>query len=104
MSWRVIHFTTLLCLSLSLWLLPAPKDVRADDELAAYREPARRILGEALLSSEPYETLSELCDDYGNRLSGSKTLDEAIDWAIAKLKAQGLSNVHREEVEVPHWV
>ncbi len=100
---RAVGFYTFLCLS--LLLLPLPKQVCADeDELAAYRGPARRILGEALLSSEPYATLSELCDDYGNRLSGTQTLENAIDWAIAKLKAQGFSNVHREKVEVPHWV
>jgi carboxypeptidase Q len=103
---RLVLRAFCLSLLLSFWLawpsLSPP--AHAKDELSAYRAPARQILGEALLCSEPYQTLSELCDRYGNRLSGSQTLDNAIDWAIAKMKAQGLTNVHREEVEVPHWV
>jgi carboxypeptidase Q len=81
-----------------------PGSSLAQDPLAPYYEPAGRILGEALLSGEPYEDLGILCDRYGNRLSGSARLDAAIDWVIETMREQGLENVHREEVMVPHWV
>ena len=43
-------------------------------------------------------------DTFGQRLSGSKALEDAIDWAVAEMKKDGLENVHIEPVKVPHWV
>ncbi len=95
-------------LSLLIFLaLPVSRSAASpppEDPLAPYRDPAAAILGEALLSPEPYATLEELCDRFGNRLSGSETLENAIEWAKGEMEAQGLENVHLEEVTVPHWV
>ena len=51
-----------------------------------------------------YQRLAELCDTFGPRFSGTTNLEAAIDWAQAKMKADGLENVHGEDVMVPHWV
>jgi len=48
--------------------------------------------------------LAELCDTFGPRFSGTTNLEAAIDWALARLKAEGFENVHGEPVKVPHWV
>jgi len=69
-----------------------------------HRDAAARLIGAALVSDRAYETLGELSDNYGHRLSGSATLEAAIDWAVARMKADGLTDVHREEVMVPAWV
>jgi carboxypeptidase Q len=45
-----------------------------------------------------------MTETYGNRLSGSQSLEKAIDWVIAKMKEDGLQNVRGEPVMVPHWV
>jgi carboxypeptidase Q len=45
-----------------------------------------------------------LTDTIGNRLSGSPQLDQAIAWALAEMKRDGLENVHPEKVMVPKWV
>jgi len=37
--------------------------------------------------------LAYLCDRIGNRLSGSPALDDAIQWAAAQMKRDGLENV-----------
>jgi len=95
-----VRISIWLCL---LLLLTVPARA-AEDFLAPYREPARRIVGEALLSDEAYQVLGELCDRYGHRLSGSENLEAAVDWAVASMEAQGLENVRREEVMVPRWV
>jgi carboxypeptidase Q len=74
------------------------------DWLSPYREPAARLIGEALSSRVAWDRLAELTDTYGNRLSGSTNLDAAIRWAVAEMKRDGLENVRTEPVMVPVWV
>ena len=63
-----------------------------------------RLQEAALASEEGYQKLGWLCDRIGNRLSGSKQLEQAIQWAVTTMKAEGFDNVHTEKVMVPHWV
>ena len=70
----------------------------------AYREPAARLVGEALSGSFAWDRLALIGDTFGNRLSGSRSLEDAIEWAVAEMKNDGLENVHAEPVKVPHWV
>ncbi|MDQ1592204.1 MAG: hypothetical protein QOG71_2831 [Pyrinomonadaceae bacterium] len=79
--------------------LPAPR-VKID----AYRERAARIIGAALTSDRAYRRLAHLTDSIGHRLSGSTSLERAIEWALAEMKSDGLDNVRAERVLVPHWV
>jgi carboxypeptidase Q len=72
--------------------------------LDQYREPAARLIGEATGDTFAWRRLAVLTDTIGHRLSGSPQLERAIDWAIAEMKRDGLENVHREKVMVPHWV
>ena len=69
-----------------------------------YRAVAGRIIGAALTSNRGWTRLSHLTDHIGHRLSGSKGLERAIEWAIAEMKRDGLDNVRGEKVMVPHWV
>jgi len=82
--------------------------VRAGDDRVAwldpYREPASRIIGEAVGSTFAWQRLSVLTDGIGNRLSGTPALDRAIAWATAEMARDGLENVHTEKVMVPRWV
>jgi len=77
-----------------------PPTVRID----SYRAAAARIIGVALTSDHAYSRLAYLTDHIGNRLSGSKNLEQAIDWAISEMKHDDLDNVRAEKVMVPHWV
>ena len=70
----------------------------------AYKVPADRLIDAALADSGAYQKLTYLCDRIGNRLSGSKALEEAIQWAAAEMKKDGLVNVTTQPVTVPHWV
>ncbi len=72
--------------------------------LDAYREPASRLIGEALGSTFAWQRLAVLTDTIGNRLSGSAALDRAIQWAASEMTRDGLENVHTERVMVPKWV
>jgi carboxypeptidase Q len=69
-----------------------------------YREPAARIIGESLATRFAWERLALLGDSFGPRLSGSANLADAIQWAAAEMKKDGLENVRLEPVKVPHWV
>jgi len=104
--------TTLVVLALAAAtfsvVLSGPSRVARAQEaptwLAAYQEPAARLIGEALSSRFAWERLAELGDTYGPRLSGSTNLEAAIRWAVAEMKRDGLENVRTEPVMVPVWV
>lgn len=69
-----------------------------------YREPAARLIGEALTDRTGYQKLAWLCDRIGNRLAGSPALNEAIRWASEQMRKDGLSNVQTPLVKVPYWI
>jgi carboxypeptidase Q len=72
--------------------------------IESYREPSARLVGEALSTPFAWDRLAYIGDTFGNRLSGSQSLEDAIQWAVAEMKKDGLENVHTEPVKVPHWV
>jgi len=72
--------------------------------LDPYRDPAARLIGEAVSSTFAWNRLAVLTDTIGNRLSGTPALDRAIQWAVAEMNKDGLENVHTERVMVPKWV
>ena len=70
----------------------------------AYRNDADKIIDTALADSSGFERLAYMCDTFGHRFSGSENLERANDWILETMVADGLENVHGEEVMVPHWV
>ena len=69
-----------------------------------YTETSLKIIAEAMSDSTAFNRLSYLCDTFGPRLSGSKNLEDAIDWIIREMKYDGLQNVVGERVRVPVWL
>ncbi|HZA98073.1 MAG TPA: M20/M25/M40 family metallo-hydrolase [Gemmatimonadales bacterium] len=76
----------------------------ADFPTAHYRPLADRLIAAATRDSAAYIRLSRLVDTFGPRLSGSASLEGAIDWILSEMKTDGLDNVRGERVMVPHWV
>lgn len=72
--------------------------------LDRYRPIARQLIESARQGNDSYLKLQELCDDIGHRLSGSPSLDQAIEWAQKSLKADGHQNVRSEKVTIRKWV
>lgn len=72
--------------------------------LESYREPARRIIESATSTRRAWNRLAELTDTFGHRLSGSHALEDAIEWAVARMKEDGFDRVWTDPVKVPHWV
>ncbi len=90
------------CALLALALLPGV--ARAQQVTAAHRAAADRLIDAALRDSSAYDRLATLTDRFGHRLSGSASLEQAIDWILAGMQRDGLANVRGEPVMVPHWV
>lgn len=103
MHLSVARLLLLLCL-VGVVTLRAQDPARSVAWLDPHRDAASRLIGEALASDFAWQRLAELGDTYGHRLSGSKSLEDAIDWAVAQMKKDGLENVRKEPVKVPHWV
>lgn len=78
----------------------------ADESTVAtkYADQANRLIDAALKSDTGLNRLEFLCYRIGNRLSGSKGLENAIAWSAEEMKRAGLRNVRTVPVKVPRWV
>jgi carboxypeptidase Q len=89
----------------SLALVASTARAQTPDPIAAkYRADANRLIDAALGDSAAWNRLALMTDTFGNRLSGSQSLEKTIDWVLAEMKKDGLENVRGEPVKVPHWV
>jgi len=84
--------------------LHAPTISRAQTLPERYRATTDRIIAAALSDSAAYNRVALLTDKFGHRLSGSASLEHALDWIIAEMTRDGLQNVRGEPVMVPRWV
>jgi carboxypeptidase Q len=99
---RFAYSTALLLLAFTAPGLPAQSP---DVIPARYAEVANRIIAAAQADSAgAWNRIAELSDRFGHRLSGSVALEQAINWTAATMTRDGLENVRREKVMVPHWV
>jgi len=76
----------------------------AADLTDQYKSVADKLIDAALADNDGYAKLAYLCDRIGARLSGMPSLDRAIQWSVATMKSDGLSNVRVIPVKVPKWV
>ncbi len=96
----------LLLASLSFIMSAVPVQAQAPDAIPAqYRAIANQIIAAARADSAgAWNRIAELTDRFGHRLSGSAALEQAISWTASTMTKDGLENVRREKVMVPHWV
>lgn len=83
---------------------PPTAPAQQTDIATTYRAVADSLVRAATGDSAAYRRLGRLVDTFGSRLSGSSSLEAAIDWVLALMKADGLENVRGQPVTVPHWV
>ena len=69
-----------------------------------YSATAQKVISAAMSDDRSLDRLQYLCDRIGNRLSGSASLERAIQWSAEEMKKAGLENVQTPPVMVPHWV
>jgi hypothetical protein len=73
-------------------LLISPVLAEQDNSL----EVVAKIKNEAFANSQVMDTLQNLTDLYGPRLTASPEFQQAADWAMGRLKEYGVANVHSE--------
>ena len=69
-----------------------------------YLDTSLKIISKSLSDSTAYNRLGYMCDTFGPRLSGSKNLENAINWILKEMNSDGLENVRGEKVAVPTWI
>lgn len=73
--------------------------------LADVDAAARRIAATSEAAPDlAWNRLGELVDRHGHRISGSRALERALRWVVARMRKDGLDGVRLEPVRVPHWV
>lgn len=92
-------FFAVICASISGSAQESSVDIRTK-----YEATATKIIRAARAGNDSYLKLQELCDDIGHRLSGSESLDQAIEWAQQSMKNDGQENVGAEKVTIRKWV
>ncbi|HUR56423.1 MAG TPA: M20/M25/M40 family metallo-hydrolase [Opitutaceae bacterium] len=70
---------------------------------SAEAETLQKIYAEALARGRAYDHLRSLVAQSPGRLSGSKSLERAVEWAEQTLNGLGLDRVTKQDVMVPHW-
>ncbi|XP_033836291.1 carboxypeptidase Q-like [Periophthalmus magnuspinnatus] len=84
----------------------ATKALDKATEVASYGDIAKQIIDLAVSGAarnRSYSRLADFTDKIGNRVSGSKNLEMAINYMYKAMMLDGL-DVHLEPVKVPHWV
>jgi hypothetical protein len=67
-------------------------------------ETAAQLRDKALTDTTAWNILETLTSEVGPRPIGSASYDRSRDWAVAKLKALGFTNVHAETFPKPAWI
>ena len=88
------------------WLavMCAPAVSAQELSIDPHRAAAAQLVQGALHDSAAYDRLARLVDTFGHRMSGSESLERAIDWIVGEMKRDGFDDVHKEPVQVTHWV
>jgi hypothetical protein len=77
---------------------------KAGSMLEQYQSVVQKLIDAALADPNSTARLEYLCDRIGNRLSGSASLERAVEWSAREMRNAGLENVQTPPVMVPHWV
>jgi carboxypeptidase Q len=62
---------------------------------------AKQLAGSVYIGPS-MNTLRELTDNFGGRLSGSPAYNRAVDWAVAQFRSYGIQDVHTESFMLPN--
>ena len=65
------------------------------------KDTANKLAG-SVYTGPSMETLRELSDGFGGRLSGSPAHNRAAEWAAAKFRSFGIQNVRLEPFNIPN--
>jgi hypothetical protein len=98
----IMRFVPVLLLPLAVGLaIAAGPSYRPDPTEGPAQLLDDRLIGHAADNSSIIRNLTYLSDEIGPRLTGSKNLNRACEWAAGKMKEYGLTDVHLEPWTIP---
>eukprot|EP00041_Stephanoeca_diplocostata_P012484 m.209280 g.209280 ORF g.209280 m.209280 type:complete len:493 (-) comp18973_c0_seq4:255-1733(-) len=73
-------------------------------EALAAEYPNTKLILDTVLArgTETWDRLAEMVDTFGHRMTGSKGLEDSLDWIAERIQSEGIK-VLREDVQVPNW-
>ncbi|KAJ8932974.1 hypothetical protein NQ314_014305 [Rhamnusium bicolor] len=77
------------------------------DEIRSYQTVVDKIIDATTngqFKGATFKELATFVDKFGARLSGTRSLEDSIDYLLDLMKSYGVQNVHGEDVQVPLWV
>lgn len=96
-------YLTVVCFIYSLLFTPNLTYAQ-DFDVEQFRSTSNSLIDAAVASESSFERLTYLVDYFPARISGSKNLEDAIDWIVKEMKNDGFDSVYTQDVMVPHWV
>ena len=84
--------------------LRAAQSASAATWLSPYQRDVQRLIDASIGTTDAWVRLAELCDTFGSRLTGSRNLELACDWAAETMRRDGLDQVRLEKAMAPRWV
>ena len=63
----------------------------------------KEIVGDVLTSSEAYQNVVHLCDEFGSRFAGTEGSEQAVEFIANKLREYGLENVKKDPFTYMGW-
>jgi carboxypeptidase Q len=87
-----------IVLSVCLLLLTLTCTAASPDDL---QQTANSLTG-SIVTGPAMNTLRELTDGFGGRLSGSPAYEHSAEWAAAKFRSYGIRDVRLEAFTIPH--
>uniref|UniRef100_X2B4J4 Carboxypeptidase Q n=1 Tax=Capitella teleta TaxID=283909 RepID=X2B4J4_CAPTE len=76
------------------------------EEIWSHKDEVDTIIGYILEGDGhhgSYKRLARITDGFGHRVSGSEALEDSIDFVMAEMEAEGFTNVHGEDFQMPNW-
>ena len=101
-------FFSLVLTALSLYVYAQPSQspgngVNGDPIDPQVARTIKSFFDQALSEKASYQLLTELCEEVGPRLSGSKGAVAAVEWVKGVMGKEGFDEVYLQDVMVPHW-
>ena len=92
-------------LFLFLSFLFITQSIKAQQTIVEQIQPeVEQIIGKSMGGTIGWDRLVYMTDIFGPRITGSENLEDALDWIVDEMKADGFDKVWKQPVKVPHWV
>src|SRR6266446_1973541 len=95
-------FLLMFLVSYPLLLLAASSSVTDEGQEGGIDRTSGELLRTILMGTNAVSYLETLCDQFGNRVTGTTAYQRASEWAAERFRAAGIQNVRLEPFTIPN--